>query len=90
MRTQRLLRRILFTADVFPGSLELPALPAIFEHEIAGLLAVAAQNVSVTIAIESAQLVAVHHGYPSTTEGDRLRLDVGDLYAAEPKAVVLR
>jgi Ca-activated chloride channel family protein len=63
--------------------------PSIFEHEIAGLLGVAAQNVTVSIKIESAQLIAVHHAYPCTTEGDQLRLDIGDLYAAEPKAVLV-
>lgn len=65
--------------------------PAVFETEIQGLMALAAQNVAVTVrpapAIEAA---TVHHGYPRRqTDDGTLRLELGDLYALEPKSLLL-
>lgn len=64
--------------------------PAIFGAEIEGLLGVCAQNIVVTFEpAPAATLSAVHHGYPSQRNDDRLRLEVGDLYANEPRPLLL-
>ena len=62
----------------------------VFEEEIEGLLGIAAQNLTVTIRPrEAVAVAAVHHGYPSHTGADgSLRLEVGDLYAREPREVL--
>lgn len=60
--------------------------PGIFEEGVEGLLSLAAQNVSVEVeAGKGASLVAVRHTYPSSTRGGVVRLEVGDLYATEPR-----
>jgi Ca-activated chloride channel homolog len=65
--------------------------PAVFETEIAGLMTLAAQNVTVTVetaaAVEHAKVL---HRYPRqpTTDGS-LRLELGDLYALEPKSLLM-
>jgi len=62
----------------------------IFDDEALDLLDIAAQNVTVTIdPSPAAQQVVVHHGYPRSQHGSRLRLDIGDLYAREPRAVLV-
>lgn len=64
--------------------------PAVFAHELEGLLGIAAQNVRAEVRpAESVQLATVHHDYPTTeTPGHALQLDFGDLYAREPKALL--
>ncbi|HEX6057965.1 MAG TPA: VWA domain-containing protein, partial [Gemmatimonadaceae bacterium] len=62
----------------------------VFEEEIEGLLSLAAQNVAVDVEVESAvQLVAVHNDYPMVHSGRNLRAEIGDLYAREPKSLLL-
>jgi Ca-activated chloride channel homolog len=65
--------------------------PAVFEAEIEGLMALAAQNVAVTVAPAAAvRLAAVHHQYPrETTPDGSLRLELGDLYSLEPKSLLV-
>jgi Ca-activated chloride channel family protein len=63
---------------------------AIFDDEALDLLDIAAQNLTVTIdPSPAAQEVLVHHGYPRSQQGTRLRLDIGDLYAREPRTVLV-
>lgn len=63
--------------------------PAIFEEEIDGLLSLAAQNVAVRLqAAPGVQFVAVHHAYPAYAEGETLAVELGDLYAREPKLML--
>jgi Ca-activated chloride channel family protein len=63
--------------------------PAIFEEEIEGLLSLAAQNVAVHLqAAPGVQFIAVHHAYPAHAEGDTLTVELGDLYAREPKLML--
>ncbi|MFW6201034.1 MAG: vWA domain-containing protein [Gemmatimonadota bacterium] len=63
--------------------------PAVFESEIEGLLGLAAQNVTVEVRAEaSVRLAAVHHRYPREAVDGGLRLELGDLYAREPKGVL--
>jgi Ca-activated chloride channel family protein len=62
---------------------------AVFADELTDLLNVAAQNVSVTVTPSAdVELVAVHHDYPRSIDGRSLRLELGDLYAGEPRAVL--
>lgn len=64
--------------------------PGVFEEELAGLLSLAAQNVTVEVRPSPAvQLVAVHHRYPETVLPEGVRLDVGDVYAREPKSLLV-
>ena len=65
--------------------------PAVFQAEIEGLLALAAQNVAVTVAPGAAvDTATVLHRYPSHELGDgALRLELGDLYALEPKSLLV-
>lgn len=64
--------------------------PGIFEEEVEGLLSLAAQNVSVEITSGSGTaLASVRHSYPSTPTDHGMRLDVGDLYAREPRLVLM-
>jgi Ca-activated chloride channel homolog len=63
---------------------------AIFADELQGLLELGAQNVAVVVEPgPAAQLVAVHHEYPTSAEGTKLRLDLGDIYAREPKPLLV-
>jgi Ca-activated chloride channel homolog len=64
--------------------------PSVFEAEIQGLMALAAQNVAITVTpAPAAELAAVHHRYPSQTTADgALRLELGDLYAFEPRSLL--
>lgn len=89
---ERLLRAL---ADAGRGStyyIETPEqAPGVFETEIEGLMALAAQNVSVKIAAGGlVEHVKVLHQYPSQRRGDgAFRLDLGDLHAFEPRALLM-
>jgi Ca-activated chloride channel family protein len=62
----------------------------VFEEELEGLLSIAAQNVRVTVEPGAdAGFVKVLHDYPSHAEGQVLTLEVGDLYAREPRRVLM-
>lgn len=62
----------------------------LFEEEMEGLLALSAQNVAVEVrAGGDARLLGVRHSYPAAREGDLLRVQVGDLYAREPRSLLL-
>lgn len=64
--------------------------PGVFEEEIEGLLTLSAQNVTVDVAQRDAvQLVAVHNDYPSSAGARGIHVELGDLYAREPKSLLL-
>lgn len=64
--------------------------PGVFAEEIEGLLSMAAQNITVEVAPGAAvELAAVHHTYPAKETPSGLGLQVGDLYAREPKMVLM-
>ena len=65
--------------------------PAIFGSELSELLALSAQNVVAQVRIApDVKLAAVHHSYPrSETDGGILQLRLGDIYASEPKELLL-
>src|SRR5690606_800434 len=61
----------------------------IFEEEIEGLLGLVAQNASVLVTpAPAARLAAVYHSYPREPAGDGLRLELGDVYAREPRVLL--
>ena len=63
--------------------------PAVFAEEIEGLLSLCAQNLSVEIRPASAtRLSAVHHRYPREPLPDGMRLELGDLYARDPRLLL--
>jgi len=64
--------------------------PAIFAHELEGLLGIAAQNLRVEVRpADTVRLAAVHHEYPRVdADGGTLRLELGDLYPREPKSLL--
>ena len=62
----------------------------VFEEELEGLLSIAAQNVRITVAPGAdADFVKVLHDYPSHAQDDVLTLEVGDLYAREPRRILM-
>jgi Ca-activated chloride channel family protein len=62
----------------------------VFEEELEGLLSLAAQNVRVAVHPGAdADFVRVVHAYPSQAAGDVLTIEVGDLYAREPRRVLM-
>jgi Ca-activated chloride channel family protein len=62
----------------------------VFEEELEGLLSIVAQNVRVTVQPGAhADSVNVLHQYPSHAQGDVLTLEVGDLYAREPRRILI-
>ena len=63
----------------------------VFAEELEGLLTLCAQNVSVEIRSSAAvTLTAIRHHYPTTTLGiGGARLELGDVYAREPKSVLV-
>jgi Ca-activated chloride channel homolog len=65
--------------------------PGVFEEEIEGLLSLSAQNVAVEIQPGGqVQLVAVHNDYPFTdAPGNVRRFELGDLYAREPRSMLV-
>jgi Ca-activated chloride channel family protein len=61
----------------------------VFAEELEGLLTLCAQNVSVEIRpADTVALTAIRHQYPTTALGSGTRLDIGDVYAREPKSVL--
>lgn len=88
---ERLLRAM---ADAGGGSMYYIENPdqaaSIFGDELQDLMALGAQNVSVTVRpAPVAQLTTVHHDYPRTSAGTTLNLDLGDIYAREPKPLLI-
>lgn len=64
--------------------------PGVFEEEIEGLLSLAAQNIEVKIKPEqSVELVNVHNNYPSHGTPEGIAVALGDLYAREPKSLLI-
>jgi Ca-activated chloride channel family protein len=64
--------------------------PAVFEEEIEGLLSLAAQNISIEVRpTGDVELVRVHHDVPSHQIEGGFALEVGDLYAREPRSVLI-
>jgi len=62
----------------------------VFEEELEGLLSVCAQNLAVQLRpTQGNECVQVWHGYPSEAEEDLLTLTIGDLYAREPRLVLV-
>lgn len=62
----------------------------VFEEELEGLLSLAAQNIRIGIRPgKDADFVRVVHQYPSHADGDELTIEVGDLYAREPRRVLM-
>jgi Ca-activated chloride channel family protein len=62
----------------------------IFEEELAGLLSLAAQNVRVAVeAGADAEFIKVAHAYPSHAEDGVLTVELGDLYAREPRRLLM-
>ena len=62
----------------------------IFEEELDGLQSLVAQNVRVELEPGTdAEFVRVLHEYPSHSEGDALTLEVGDVYAREPRRIIM-
>jgi Ca-activated chloride channel homolog len=64
--------------------------PGIFEEELEGLLGLAAQNVTVTVRPSAAvQFTALRHGYPQAPVEGGVAIQVGDLYAKEPRLALM-
>ncbi|CAN5331855.1 VWA domain-containing protein [soil metagenome] len=64
--------------------------PGVFEEEIEGLLSLAAQNISIEVRpTGDVELVRVHHDVPSHQIEGGFALEVGDLYAREPRSVLI-
>jgi Ca-activated chloride channel family protein len=64
--------------------------PGVFEEEIEGLLSLAAQNVAIEVRpSEAVQLTTIWHDYPSTPIPHGRRIELGDIYAREPKSLIL-
>jgi Ca-activated chloride channel homolog len=64
--------------------------PGVFEQELEDLLGLAAQNVTVKIELGADTMIAaVRHAYPSTETETGVELTLGDLYAEEPKLLLV-
>jgi Ca-activated chloride channel family protein len=64
--------------------------PGVFAEELEGLLTLAAQNVAVEVRpCAAARLTRIHHDFPRADSAGGFRLDLGDLYAREPKQLLL-
>ncbi len=62
----------------------------VFAEELEGLLSIAAQNIRVGVRPgKDADFVRVVHEYPSHSENDVLTVEVGDLYAREPRRLLM-
>jgi Ca-activated chloride channel homolog len=63
---------------------------SIFGDELQDILDLGAQNVTVSVQpAPAAQLTTVHHDYPRSAAGTLLKLQLGDIYAREPKPVLI-
>jgi Ca-activated chloride channel homolog len=63
---------------------------SIFGDELQDLLDLGAQNVTVSVQpAPAAQLTTVHHDYARSAAGTLLKLQLGDIYAREPKPVLI-
>jgi len=64
--------------------------PGVFEEEIEGLLSLAAQNIEVKIKPEATvELVNIYNDYPSHGGNEGITLNLGDLYARDPKSLLV-
>ena len=64
--------------------------PGVFEEEIEGLLSLAAQNVAIEVRPSDAvQLTTIWHDYPSTPIPHGRRIEIGDIYAREPRSLIV-
>ncbi|MEQ9399108.1 MAG: VWA domain-containing protein [Longimicrobiales bacterium] len=62
----------------------------VFEEELEGLTSIAAQNARVEVRPgQHADFIQVVHAYPSHAEGDALTVEVGDVYAREPRRILM-
>lgn len=62
----------------------------VFEEELEGLCSLSAQNIRVAIEPgRHAEYANVVHDYPRDSEGNVLTIDVGDLYAREPRRLLM-
>jgi Ca-activated chloride channel homolog len=63
--------------------------PGVFEEELEGLLSLSAQNAQVRIApAASVTSATVLHTYPSRSEGADMVIELGDVYAREPRLLL--
>lgn len=88
---ERLLRAM---ADAGGGSMyyieNVDQAASIFGDELQDLFDLGAQNVAVLVRPgPAARLMAVHHDYASTAGPDGLRIELGDVYAREPKPLLV-
>ncbi len=88
---ERLLRRMAEAGGGGTYYIEQPdQAAAIFQDELSDLLETCAQNVAVTITpADAVQAMRVRHGYASTHTSTGLRYDMGDLYAREPRLLLV-
>jgi Ca-activated chloride channel homolog len=64
--------------------------PGVFEEEIDGLLSLAAQNITIEVRpTADVELVRVVHNVPAQQIEGGFALEIGDLYAREPRAVLV-
>ncbi len=65
--------------------------PGIFEEEIEGLLSLAAQHVRLRFRLApGCRFVELHHDHPLHHTPDGVEVDLGDLYALEPRPALFR
>lgn len=63
---------------------------AIFQDELSDLLGTSAQNLAVTLLpADAVQVVRVRHAYTSTSTAAGVRYEMGDLYAREPRLLLV-
>lgn len=62
----------------------------VFEEELEGLMSLVAQNARVAVEPGAdADFIQVVHQYPSHADGARLTVEVGDVYAREPRRLLM-
>ncbi len=62
----------------------------VLAEELGNLLSIAAQGVTVTLELDpSVELLTVYSDWPLTSTSSGLQFDLGDLYASEPKPLLL-
>jgi Ca-activated chloride channel homolog len=65
--------------------------PGVFEEELEGLLSLSAQNAQVRITPAAAvTAMTVLHTYPSSSDGAATVVELGDVYAREPRLLVMQ